>query len=42
MTESDIKVYWYYFRSLATQLKQTEQYEAFFPIQDLTMKSILL
>ena len=26
MTESDIKVYWYYFRSLATQLKQTEQY----------------
>lgn len=26
MTEDDIKVNWYYFRSLASQLKQTEQY----------------
>ena len=26
MTESDIKINWYYFRSLASQLQQTEQY----------------
>ena len=26
MTESDIKVNWYYFRSLASQLRQTEQF----------------
>lgn len=26
MTEADVKAYWYYFRSLANQLCQTEQY----------------